>query len=310
MLKIVIFGGFGFVGSSIRSILKKHFKVICLSRRNNCDLNDEKVIVKNLNKFNPNIIINCASHVGGLPYIRKNPANVFRDNSKIYINLYEAVRKTKKNVIIYNPISNCAYDHELNIQKENIWLKGEVHDSVLPFGMTKRILYYLSKFYNQQYNIQSKNFLIPNAYGPGDYLDPEKTHALNGIILRFLQAIKNKEKKFELWGSGKPRREWIFVEDIAKLFFKEIKNNRIKDYYPVNLAQNQSYSILEITKLVKKILKSNIKIIANIDKIEGAKKKQLDNKIFKKYFNNYRFVDLIFGIKKTINYYKKKINEN
>ena len=308
MLKIIIFGGFGFIGSNIKSILKKHYNVISLSRRNGCDLNAEKIIISNLNKYKPNIIINCASHVGGVNYISKNPANVFRDNSKIYFNLYEAVRKTQENVVIYNPISNCAYNHELNIQKEDIWLKGEVHESVLPFGMSKRILYYLSKFYYQQYNVHSKNFLIPNAYGPGDYLDPEKTHALNGIILRFLQCVKNKEKQFEIWGSGKPKREWIFVEDIAKLFLEEIKNNKIKDYNPINLAQNRSYSILEITKLVRKQLKSKIKIITNSNKIDGAPKKQLDNNKFKKYFINYKFVKLDYGIKKTISYYKKKIN--
>jgi len=308
MLKIIIFGGFGFIGSNIKSILKNHYKVISLSRRNDCDLNNEKIIINNLNKYKPNIIINCASHVGGLNYISKNSADVFRDNSRIYFNLYEAVRKTQENVVIYNPISNCAYDHELNIQKEDIWLKGEVHKSILPFGMSKRILYYLSKFYYQQYNIHSKNFIIPNAYGPGDYLNPEKTHALNGIILRFLKGVRNKEKEFEVWGSGKPRREWIFAEDVAKIFLEEIKNNKIKDYYPINLAQNKSYSILEIAKLVKKILKSKIKIITNNNKIDGALIKQLDNSKFKKYFINYKFVKLDCGIKKTISYYKKKIN--
>jgi GDP-L-fucose synthase len=157
-------------------------------------------------------------------------------------------------------------------------------------------------------NVHSKNFIIPNAYGPGDYLNPEKTHALNGIILRFLRSVKNKEKEFEVWGSGKPRREWIFAEDVAKIFLEEIKNNKIKDYYPINLAQNKSYSILEITKLVKKILKSKIKIITNNNKIDGALIKQLDNNKFKKYFINYKFVKLDHGIKKTISYYKKKIN--
>jgi GDP-L-fucose synthase len=308
MLKIIIFGGFGFIGSNIKSILNNHYNVISLSRRNGCDLNTEKIIISNLNKYKPNIIINCASHVGGLNYISKNSADVFRDNSRIYFNLYEAVRKTQENIVVYNPISNCAYDHELNIQKEDTWLKGEVHESILPFGMSKRILYYLSKFYYQQYNVHSKNFIIPNAYGPGDYLNPEKTHALNGIILRFLRSVKNKEKEFEVWGSGKPRREWIFAEDVAKIFLEEIKNNKIKDYYPINLAQNKSYSILEITKLVKKILKSKIKIITNNNKIDGALIKQLDNNKFKKYFINYKFVKLDHGIKKTISYYKKKIN--
>ena len=124
----------------------------------------------------------------------------------------------------------------------------------------------------------------------------------------FLKGVRNKEKEFEVWGSGKPRREWIFAEDVAKIFLEEIKNNKIKDYYPINLAQNKSYSILEIAKLVKKILKSKIKIITNNNKIDGALIKQLDNSKFKKYFINYKFVKLDYGIKKTISYYKKKIN--
>jgi GDP-L-fucose synthase len=310
MLKIIIFGGFGFVGSNMKAILKKNYNVTSFSRRNGCDMNYEEVIINHLDKHKPNIIINCASEVGSLGFIKRNPANIFRNNSRIYLNLYEAVRKSNKNIVIYNPISNCAVDHELKIQKEDLWLKGEVHESVLSGGMSKRFLYYLSKFYNQQYNILSKNFLIPNAYGPGDYLDPDKTHALNGIVLRFLLSTINNEKLFTVWGSGKPKREWIFVEDIANLFLKEIKNNKIKNYYPINFAQNKSYSILDIANIVKRILKSKIKISTDTNKVEGVPMKQMDNNKFKKYFKNYKFVNLEYGIKKTINYYKKKINED
>ena len=109
MLKIIIFGGFGFVGSNIKSILNNYYDVISLSRKNGCDLNEEKNIINNIKKYKPDIIINCASHVGGLNYIYKNQANVFRDNSKIYFNLYEAVRKTKENIVIYYNDQNESY---------------------------------------------------------------------------------------------------------------------------------------------------------------------------------------------------------
>jgi GDP-L-fucose synthase len=306
-MKILILGGFGFVGSRLNFFLKKKNRVIQASRRNGLDLFNLKKTIKYINKVKPDIIINCAVFHGGLNYINSNPATIFNQNSKIYFNTYEAISRSNCNPLIFNLISNCAYYHKLNLQKEKNWLDGEAHESVQPFAVSKRISYYLSNFYFKEFGINTKNLIIPNAYGPGDHLDPKRTHALNGIIIRFIKNIKDKKELFEIWGSGKPKREWIYVDDIARLISLEIEKKQIPMCLPMNLAQNKSYSILEIANKVKKILKSNIVLKTDKSKIDGAPLKQLDNNNFKKYFGNFNFYPIEDGISRTIKYYQDKL---
>lgn len=304
--KIIIFGGFGFVGSHIYNCLKSNNKVMRVSRRNGYDLNNKKKLKKLFDNFRPDIAINCAVAHGGLSYINKKPANIFHKNSILYFNFYDIISsvKLKKNFYAINLISNCAYSGNLKIQTEKDWLDHEPHNSVLPFAIPKRIAFYLSKFYFDEFKIKTKNLLIPNAYGPGDYKDPKRTHALNGIIIRFLKATQKKDKSFQIWGTGRPRREWIYVDDIAKLIKLEINNNALKDYNPINLAQNKSYSILKISKIVKKILKSKILLQTDPSQMDGALVKQLSNVKFKKFFKKFKYEKIETGILKTINYYK------
>jgi GDP-L-fucose synthase len=310
--KIILIGGFGFIGSNIFNKLKNNHLILRLSRRNGFDILNQKKIINKINSFKPNYIINCAVAHGGLSYINEKPANIFAENSKIHFALYEALSKSNfsKKTIIINLISNCAYFHELTTQNEKEWLAGEAHDSVLPFAVSKRISYYLSKFYLKQYSINSKNLILPNAFGPGDYTDPKRTHALNGIIIRFIKAVNSNEKIFSIWGTGKPKREWIYVDDISKLIEIEINKNYIKDIEPVNFGQNKSLSILHISKTVKSILKSKIKLVTDPAKMDGAMLKQLGNKKFKSLFGNYKFYNFDDGVKKTIKYYSREINDD
>lgn len=205
-MKIIIFGGFGFVGTSIYNFLNLQYNVIRVSRRNGYDINNISKITKFLKKHKPSYIINCSVAHGGLHFINSQPTNIFIENSLLYLNLYRAIERAKlKNFFIINLISNCAYPGTSKIQKEEEWLNSEPHESVLPFAIPKRIAFYLSKFYEKEFKIKSKNFIVPNAYGPGDYIDPKRTHALNGIIIRFIKCLKKNKNFFSIWGSGKPK---------------------------------------------------------------------------------------------------------
>ena len=106
--------------------------------------------------------------------------------------------------------------------------------------------------YFHQYKIKTLNLILPNVYGPGDYLDTTRSHALNGIITRM---IENKNNNFNIWGTGKPKREWLYVGDISRII-KIVLNKKkfFKDFDHINVAQNQSFSINFIAKLVKKFL--------------------------------------------------------
>jgi GDP-L-fucose synthase len=303
--KILILGGTGFIGRSLYKSLKEKFKIFSLSKSQGNDLRKESTL-KNffINNSKIDIIINCAAHVGGINYLEKKCADVMTDNLQIYTNLYKNLIPLKNKPIIINLLSNCMYPEKLKIQIENKWQEGQMHKTVEAFGIAKRVLVIYSKNYEKQYGVISYNLILPNAFGPGDHLNPERSHALNAIIIRMLKSKEKNLKNFEVWGSGKPRREWIFVEDICQALIKIIKEKLNKGII-LNIAQNRSYSINEITYRIKKILKYNGHINNNTKYADGASMKQLSNKNFKKFFKKFKFTNFNVAIKKTVAYYYK-----
>ena len=194
---------------------------------------------------------------------------------------------------------------DIKIQSEENWQDGEMHDSVESFGIGKRVLVILSKNYDKQYNIKTLNLILPNAFGPGDHLDPERSHALNAIIVRMIKSKNDGDNSFEVWGSGKPKREWIYVEDVVRVM-KLLLNKKIKNNLILNIGQNKAFSINEIAFTIKKILKYKCKIKNNKKYPDGAPLKQLSNFKFKKYFKNFKFTNFESAVNNTIKAYLKK----
>lgn len=302
--KIVVLGGEGFLGSHVMRLLRaKGSEPITLSRRNNVDGRNFESLFEALKKARPDAIINCAAHVGSVHYAMQFSADMIHDNILLITNLYQAVLHACPKAKIINPISNCSYPGDANTHFEPDWEKGAVHDSVLAYASTRRLIYALARCYANQHNIHSVNWLVANAYGPGDNIDPNKVHALNGITIRLLKAQQKNEKTFAIWGSGKPTREWVYIEDVAKMLVDSLD---MKDQiYPLNLAQNKAYSITEIAQIVAKILKYNVKFVFNTKYPDGAPFKVLDDRQFREKFPSFIFTPLDTGIQETVKYYKK-----
>src|ERR1051326_1168264 len=222
-MKVLVLGGTGFLGQHVVKQLKdKGLEVFSLSRREGVDINDFAAFKNRLAEIKPDAIINCAAHVGSVHYAMQYSADMIRDNMQIATNIYEAAKQAAPNAKIINPISNCSYPGDANIHYEPDWEKGAVHESVLAYGSVRRMIYAFAHSYHRQYGIKSVNWLVANAYGPGDYTDPNKVHALNGIIIRLIKAQKTGEKTFEIWGRGKPVREGVYIEDAAKILVKSL----------------------------------------------------------------------------------------
>ena len=117
---------------------------------------------------------------------------------------------------------------------------------------------------------------------------------------------KNENKIFEVWGTGKPRREWIYSKDIARIISKLLKM-KLKENLIVNIAQNKSYTINQIAFIIKKYLKYRGKITNNTNYPDGAILKQLDSTKFKNFFKDFSFTNFNLAIKNTIKYYKNNI---
>ena len=305
MKKIIILGGTGFLGKQVSKQLSgTTHQVFSFSRKEGTDITNLKEFIDKLAAIRPDVIINCAAHVGSVHYAIQYAGDMIYDNMQIELNLYKAVQLSCPQAKIINPISNCTYPGDANIHYEPDWEKGPVHDSVLPYASSRRMVYALAESFRKQYKIKSVNWLIANAYGPGDYSDPNKVHALNGIIIRLLKSKKEGEKTFEIWGSGTPTREWVYIEDVAKILCYSVDNIG-EQIYPLNLAQNKAYSITEIAKIAAEALDYKVEFVFNTKYADGAPFKILDNKLFRERYPSFSFTPLNEGIKNTIEYYKK-----
>ena len=305
MKKILILGGFGFLGKNLNLEFKnKNYNILNVSRRNGCDLLNYSNFKEVLLSFQPDIVINCAAHVGSMNYVSQNSATVCHDNALMYINLYKGIASVNPAIKVINPISNCSYPGIIDIQHEELWWNGQIHPSVEAYGTPKKLGFILSETYKKQYGIKTTNLIVSNAYGPHDYADVERTHAMNGIIIRMIKQIKNNEKEFVVWGSGTPIREWVYMPDVAKIINEVIEKDPVLPN-PINLGQERGISILDTVNMVKELLQYDFDIKLDTTKQDGAPVKILGNKQFKKHFKDFNFTDYNVGIAETINYYKE-----
>jgi GDP-L-fucose synthase len=305
--KILVLGGHGFMGKNIKSLFDddENYQMFYISKRDGFDFRSIEDLNKLLLQIDPDIIIFAAANVGSISYVSKNSAQVVHDNTLMYLNLYKSISEINKNIIVINPISNCSYPGVIDIQSEKDWWEGKVHESVQSYGVPKKMGFIISECYKQQYGIKTINLIIPNAYGPFDYLNEEKTHALNGIVLRMIKSQKNNKNEFSIWGSGSPVREWIYMLDVCKIIKNIIDNSFFNLPNPINLAQKNGITINELVNIIKKTLNYDVKLIHDTSKQDGAPIKILDNDQFKKYFFDFKFTEFNKGVEDTINYYKK-----
>jgi GDP-L-fucose synthase len=306
MKKIVLIGGFGFLGKNLQNVLKD-YEVHTISRRNGYDLMEKNKIKDFLVKTNPDYVINCSAYVGSLEYVNAHTADVISYNIMLGINLWDILKDIEYKGIVINPISNCTYPGKADTQKEDEWWDGMVHPSIISYGTAKKTIYMINKCYEKQYGIKTINIIMPNSYGEYDYDDENKVHALNGIIIRMLKMVKTNNNEFTVWGSGTPIREWGYMPDTAN-FIKYIIDNEIKELpNPINMGRGEGHTINEIAEIIKSEINENIQIVNDLSKIDGDPIKILDGTLFKEHFPNFKFTDIREGIKNTINYYKNRV---
>ena len=305
-MKILVLGGTGFIGSNlINKLNDDNHDVTSYSKSNGVDIRDYNKISELIKSLQPDIIFNVASHGGSLHYVKEYAGDVFFDNVQMALNIYRSVKEHSPNTKIINPFSNCSYPGSSDVQVEENWLDGDVHPSIFSFGNSKRSIYYLSKCFYEQYGIKSVNMLFANTYGPGDSTDPNHTHALNGMVIRMLQAKKDGDKEFVVWGTGSPVREWTYVHDFIKALVSAVDIQHME--YPINVGQGEGYSIKESALLIQEAIGYDGDIIFDTSKTDGDPVKVMSKSNFIDKFPDFKFYNHREGIKNTVNYYKEKL---
>jgi len=307
-MNITVLGGTGFVGKNVCEVLNENnYSYTVGSKSTGLDLRDLDSCIKFFKEAKPDFVINCAAHVGSLNYVTEQAADVILDNSRMILSMYEATAKVCPNATIINPIANCAYPGKAETYCEDEWWNGHLHRSVLSYGSTRRLMWSVSECFNMQYGIRTISLLVPNMYGPYDSTDPNKAHALNALISKFVKAEKTGQDSIEIWGTGVAIREWLYAEDFGRILLKIIENPRMIGLAePVNIAQNFGLSVRELVDTINTNFKFSGKIVYDPTKPDGAPKKVMDDRKFRKVFPNFEFTSFDEGIKNTMEYYDNK----
>ena len=305
-MKIAVAGGFGFLGSHIVKKLKErgYKEVIPFSRRTGIDIRIFDQINGFLAEIKPDIVINCAAQVGGIAYNELYPVEVFEDNILIGFNLVKAcyLNGVKK---LVNIMPNCTYPGVAEIYRENEWWDGEMHETVLTYGMPRKAIWAHCWACKQKFGFNSIHIVLPNLYGPGDHFDPIRSHALGALIKKIVDAKLHNYPTVEIWGTGNPVREWGYVEDAAEGII--IAMERYNDIEILNIGEGKGYTIREVAEMIKEAVGWEGEFIFNTSRPDGAPRKILDVSKMKKLLGWSPKTSIREGIKKTVEWYMKEI---
>ncbi len=305
--KVYIAGHNGMVGSAIhRSLITRGFKNIITVEVSELDLRNP-FDVDNFFKVNkPEYVFLAAAIVGGIQANIDNPVKFLLDNIKIQNNVIESAYKYGVKRLVFLG-SSCIYPR-LSEQpmKEEYLLSGKLEPTNEGYALAKITGLKLIEYYNRQYGTQYLSVMPCNLYGYNDSFDKKKSHVIAATIMRIDEAIDSCSDKIEIWGDGSARREFMFVDDLADAVIF-LTDNYFENEI-VNIGVGYDVSIHELNKMVCDILGFEGEITFDLSKPNGMPQKLLSvhklNEIGWKHK-----VDLEEGLRKTYNWYLKKVKK-
>jgi GDP-L-fucose synthase len=293
--KILVTGGYGLVGSEFN---KPNFIPLSSSEADLRIREDVNHIFKTI-KFDG--VIHCAGKVGGLGGNMNNKGQFFYDNIMINTNVIESARVNGiKNLVSF--LSTCIFPDNIEypLTESKIHL-GPPHFSNDAYAYAKRMADIQIRSYREQYGLNYKSVIPTNIYGFNDNYNIENGHVIPSLIHKCYLARENKTD-FEIWGTGKPLREFIFSSDVAKLTEWVLENYNESE--PIILSTSEEISIKEVVDIIVELMNFKGKVKWNTDKPDGQFRKPSDNSKIKRYLPDFKFTPLYDGLKETIEYFQ------
>ena len=226
------------------------------------------------------------------------------ENLKINLNILESCIENN-NIKIVNLGSSCIYPLDAeNPISENSFMKGELEPTNSPYAMAKISAIEIGRSMNKQYNHKIINLMPTNLYGPNDNFSENESHVIPGLMHKMHTAKKNNDSVFKIWGSGKPLREFLHVDDLSSAIEYILLNNIETDL--LNIGSGEEISILDLAETLKDVIEYEGSIELDLDKPDGNPRKLLDSS----KINNLGWkseINLVDGLKKTYSWYLENI---
>jgi len=267
------------------------------------------------------IIIHLAARVGGIGANRAHPAEFFYDNLMMSVPLFhEAWKAGVGKFVAIGTV--CAYPKYTPVpfKEEDLW-NGYPEETNAPYGLAKKMLLVQSQAYRQQYGFNSIFLLPVNLYGPRDNFDLETSHVIPALIRKFIEAkeattdrrqrtaenraVSGRSSAVVVWGTGKPTREFLYVEDAAEGIL--LATERYNESEPVNLGSGMEISIKDLVHLIARLTGFEGEIVWDTSKPDGQPRRCLDTSKAERLFGFKAKTPFEEGLRKTIEWYKSTL---
>ena len=305
--KLLVLGSQGLVGTAIKrsEIINQKF-IVHYSNRAEADLTNKKEVESLFNRVKPNITINCAGKVGGILANNTQRYEFLTENLLINLNLFETLKKYENSLLI-NLGSSSIYPKNSKFPlKESSLMTGPLEETNSAYSLSKIVGIAMGKAIES--NILKTINLIPtNLYGPNDNFDSQSSHVVPGLINKFYRAQKNNDAECIVWGSGKPTRELLFVDDLVSALEVIIESNPKEEI--INVGSGSEISIKDLANKISLIAGYKGKVVFDTSKPDGVLKKTLDSSLISS-LNWKPKVDLDDGLKRTYEWYREINNKD
>ncbi len=296
--RIWVTGGHGFLGRHLLAELRARGAEVLAPSRADCDLLDPFAAARFLKEHRPEGVMHLAARVGGIGANRRHPGEFFYANLVMGLHLVEACRiEGAEKLLVAGSV--CAYPKHTPVpfREDDLW-NGYPEETNAPYGIAKKALLVQLAAYRQEYGTRGI-FLIPvNLYGPGDHLDLADNHVIPALVRKFLEAKASRAKTVKLWGTGRPTREFLYVEDAARALCDGMA--RYEDPDPVNLGTGDEISIHDLAAKIGGLVGYDGELVFDPTLPDGQPRRRLDTSRARERFGWSARVALDEGLARTI----------
>jgi len=314
MTKIYIAGHRGMVGSAIVKLLQARLDgdmQLITRTHDELDLINQRQVSDFIAREKPDQIYLAAAKVGGIHANNTYPADFIYQNLMIQANIINAAHQNNIQKLLFLG-SSCIYPKDVKQpMPEEALLTNTLEPTNEPYAIAKIAGIKLCESYNRQYGTDYRSVMPTNLYGPNDNFHPKNSHVIPALIRRFHEAKINNKPSVEIWGSGKPMREFLYVDDMADASIhimnldKSVLKKEIKSTVShINIGTGVDIAISDVSQLIKNVVGFNGDIVFNTDMLDGTKRKLLDVSRVKNLGWEHS-ISLKDGLQETYNWFLK-----
>jgi GDP-L-fucose synthase len=272
--RVLVTGGAGFLGRHLVAALRAAGAAVVAPRRREYDLTRPEACTAVLVAHPVDAVVHSAALYGGIWFNRLRPAEIFYENLVMGVHLMEAARRAGVERFVQVGTA-CSYPGALegDLREDDLWA-GPCHESVECYGLTKKVLEAQGRVYHAEHGLQVAHLILTNLYGPWDCFEPERSHVVAALVRKVVEATEAGAPVLEAWGSGRPVREFLYVEDAAEAIVRA--GAVCTDGRPLNLGTGVGTSIRELVRLVCEVAGFRGRVVWDPEKPDGAPRKVLD----------------------------------